>query len=259
MKLTNTLERMSWLFLSLIILLSACGQKRTNTEGTATDSTYVGYDEVNGQFVKSLAEHPEMMDIKAEDIYEKYGVSVDESDDKQLRLYSWEFDNGMGGRYSNYTRQAYQYRGVSGVHTVGDYLASIFPEGDSPFLDGNTSVGEIMTFKRQNGGNLYVVPYHVVAAGGLTVYSFCAVTVDGDKLEPVAVFPADERKAKKCVLSRELDFMLAPGQMHEQGTWEDPYMKRGNNLWVKTEQVENAFYNVYHFDGKSFENIGDTK
>lgn len=259
----------------LSALFAACGQKVTNTEsceptdsidtettppeepvigGTDEDEpeyVLVTYED-NERFVKSLAEHPEMMNWSAWTFYDKYRVNADESDDKRLRIYSWYFDNGQGGRYCNYTRQAYQYRGVSGVHTVGDYLASLFPDDDYPFLDGNTYVGEIMTFCLLDGGKLYIVPYHVVAAGGLTIYSFCAVTIQGDEMKPVAVFPLGNEKEMARVLIREIDFLN-----RGQGDWEDPYFVRRNELWVKTESVDNSLFDVYRFNGESFEYLGE--
>lgn len=272
----NEIRLITGLLFSLIVLFAACDQKTTKiktvSEGvtdTILSDTIVAYsDEVemrlttyedNEKFVRCLIEHPDMMNLSADSIYKRFGVSIDESDDKCLRLYSWFFDNAMGGRYNNYTLQVCQYRGANNVHTIEGYLSSLFPDDDYPFLDGNTYVGEIMTFNYGNQNRLYVVPYHVVAAGGLTVYSFCTVTINGDILKPVAVFPSDEENGTKYVLVREIDFLLAPNRMHERGDWDEVYMKRGNELWIKTENVEDAFYSIYRFDGMRFINIGEKK
>ena len=251
----------------LAVMLTACGQRQERTDSADAEPTDMAETEIadladtepmdmdddnSEDFARYLMNHPETMDVNADSLHSRFGVWVDDSDDKQLRLYSWIHEVDMGGQYNNYTRQAYQYRGSNGINTVEDYLASLFPDDDCPFLDGRTSTGAIMTFALQDGGKLYVVPYAVIAEGGLTVYSFCAVTIKGNELKPVAVFPDNGSKGMKYVLIREIDFMAAPGQMHEHGDWQETYMKRGNELWVKTENVEDDCYDKYTFNGNRF-------
>lgn len=167
------------------------------------------------------------------------------SDDRKLRLYSWDSDGGTMSSYTGIT----SYKNESGIHSfaspIGDDWTS--EDNDNPYIQlGNIACGvsKIITLQRNNGDNVYLVLSHSSGSNIMQSTTLAAYTISSEGLKTCEIFQTgseyssaisyyrDPYQAFSTGLILENNELIIPETMNSDNPYGYPRIT-GRNIFYK--------------------------
>lgn len=211
-------------------------------------------------FVKLILSHPEtlgysfpLLDKYAEESYGNY-MHYETSDDKQLRIYSW--NTGCGGTWRIFSSiTQYKFSGntkaiYGSIDAICDGKQVPFPN-DDPWENEASFVTEIFDVKDNNGKNNYLIFANRIYSGAAYSYEvmLCELTAkgprrikafkDGNKLTDRLIFSTESR-----LIEKDADnYAMEPEYNEKSRVLHMPTVKEGG-------LIDNAV--IYKYNGSLF-------
>lgn len=240
-----------WYFLLLLGLCVSC----TGNQGghSEDDETWVEYEDrfVNpkrDKLVEWILSHPESLDEDLTERAEEADLRIIESDDGQIRIYSWISGGGTCPDWTN----VFQYRDSEGkVHA--DYSLPVMGKGIDAITGTDIIDGGII-----DGKKTYFFDFYAKASSSDGYNDVYAVTVHKDTF---ALGPQFERNGK-LEESVGINYDIPDWYFRsntEGWDWLFYYQPEKHRFYASTtdDRMITHRYDVYEYNGKTFGYIGN--
>ncbi len=184
---------------------------------------------------------------------EKEYVTIATSEDKRLRIYSW--NTGEGGTMILWGNLI-QYRSgdsIRSFHLSLDML--LHPDGYHDEIDYGSCIDTIYTIPRADGSMLYLADDYFRMASNYSASSLVPMQIKDGKLVDVPCFVRDGERRAGVGFEHSIADWYFLANMGEGWDWLFRYNKETQNLYVGTTDDINCItdrYDIYHFNGTDF-------
>ena len=169
-------------------------------------------------------------------------ITISDSDDGQLRVYSWE--PGHSWQLSDY-HNVFQYRWEGTIKTCEPEC-----EGEDCTQAGTNAIN---TFYR-DGKAVYVFS-NLISCGNNATTGFESFVLSQEGLQPIQLFKDADGEFSEELRTDYFGFLLGlTGDNSEVATWDDFYDKTHNTFFLpaSTSSLPSNRYNRYIWDGNYF-------
>lgn len=184
---------------------------------------------------------------------EKEYVTIATSDDKCLRIYSW--NTGEGGTMICWGNLI-QYRNGKEIKAVRQSLDMLLhPDGEHDEMDYGSYIDTIYTYPCTDGSNLYMVDDYFRISGNYSANSLVAMRIKDGKLVSAPCFVRHGKRTDTVGFEHTIADWYFLANMGEGWDWLFRYDEETQNLYVATTDSMNSItdrYDIYHFNGTDF-------
>lgn len=184
---------------------------------------------------------------------EKEYVTIATSDDKCLRIYSW--NTGEGGTMICWGNLI-QYRSgteIKAVHQSLDML--LHPDGEHDEIDFGSYIDTIYTYPCTDGSKLYMVDDYFRISSNYSTNSLVAMRIKDGNLVSAPCFVRHGKRSDTIGFEHSIADWYFLANLGEGWDWLFRYDKKAQNLYVATTDSMNCIsdrYDIYHFNGTDF-------
>ena len=184
---------------------------------------------------------------------EKEYVTIATSDDKCLRIYSW--NTGEGGTMICWGNLI-QYRNGKEIKAVRQSLDMLLhPDGEHDEMDYGSYIDTIYTYPCTDGSKLYMVDDYFRISGNYSANSLVAMRIKDGKLVSAPCFVRHGKRTDTVGFEHTIADWYFLANMGEGWDWLFRYDEETQNLYVATTDSMNSItdrYDIYHFNGTDF-------
>ena len=178
--------------------------------------------------------HPFTQSIKKE------YVTIATSDDKCLRIYSW--NTGEGGTMICWGNLI-QYRSgteIKAVHQSLDML--LHPDGEHDEIDFGSYIDTIYTYPCTDGSKLYMVDDYFRISSNYSANSLVAMRIKDGNLVSAPCFVRHGKRSDTIGFERSIADWYFLANLGEGWDWLFQYDKKAQNLYVATTDSMNCIF-----------------
>lgn len=249
----------SLLYLSLFSIVTFCACKPSHTPQTEKKETEITQQtplNEDNQATEEEVVEEESMETFSDSLVqsiENKNVTIANSDDKCLRIYSW--DTGQGGTMIQWGNLI-QYRSGKEIKTIHQSLDMLLhPNGEHDEIDYGSYIDTIYTYPCSDGSKLYLVDNYFRMSGNYSENSLVAMRIKDGKLISAPCFVRHGKRMDTVGLEHTVADWYFLANMGEGWKWLFQYDKKTQNLYVATtDNMDNITdrYDIYHFNGTEF-------
>ena len=179
---------------------------------------------------------------------EKEYVTIATSDDKCLRIYSW--NTGEGGTMICWGNLI-QYRSgteIKAVHQSLDML--LHPDGEHDEIDFGSYIDTIYTYPCTDGSKLYMVDDYFRISSNYSANSLVAMRIKDGNLVSAPCFVRHGKRSDTIGFEHSIADWYFLANLGEGWDWLFQYDKKAQNLYIATTDSMNCIFRripVQHF------------
>jgi len=221
----------------------------------ATENSYYIHRMHNEKLITLIKHDPRAYSYDFPLMQKRDYVSVVASDDNKLRLFYW--DTGEGGTMIDWGNLClFESEGKIFMYDCGIYeIENTEADEFSP----GCAVERLHTIKADNGEQYYLAQIYIRESSNLGYQEIFPVKISDGKLVPVEIFDRDSDNYNNCTREYTIADWYYKANVGEGWDWLYRFDKDNQTLYVP-EVVDMELtdrYNLYRFNGKRFEYIGD--
>ena len=139
--------------------------------------------------------------IKASEKVTVRALRINTSDDRKLRLYTWDADGGTMSSYSGVT----SFKNEIGINSYASPIGEEYDDKDKNQKIGMIACGatQIKTIPLDTGDNVYIVFTHASASNIMQLMSLDAYKIQNSGLSPYNLFPSESGYSSSLSFSIE--------------------------------------------------------
>lgn len=184
---------------------------------------------------------------------ENGNLTIADSDDRCLRFYSWDTEQGGSMTMWGNLIQFRSGQDVKAVHQSID--RQLHPDAQFDEFDFGSYIDTIYTFPCANGSKLYLAESYSSMSGNYSANYLLAMRIQDGNLVSAPCFVRQGKRTDQIGLEHSVASWYFIANLGEGWDWIFRYDQEAQNLYVaSTDSMETLIdrYDIYHFNGSDF-------